>query len=121
MQRKETHTVHTQTALAMGPAGSSSSSSNASNNSTSSADTAWLHGLPLEAQQAFVPIISHAWGMAVGSDMKFASAVSNESGSAVSRAVDKVMQAYLSSVCSAAAVDCMVRLLQQPYIARSGC
>lgn len=76
--------------------------------SKSSSSSEWLHGLHPQLQKAVLPTIRLAWQLAVGGDMRYPSATSNDSAS--TNAVQQLMMSYVDILFKLAATDAGVSL-----------
>jgi len=79
-----------------------------SSSSGSSGSSEWLHGLHQQLQKAVLPTIRLAWQLAVGGDMRYPSATSNDSAS--TNAVQHLMMGYVDLLFKFAATDAAVSL-----------
>jgi hypothetical protein len=77
-----------------------------SSTNTSSSSGVWLQGLNQQLQQAVLPTVKLAWQMAVGADMRFPTATSNEAIDA--GPVQRVAAAYSDLLFKYAATDPVV-------------
>lgn len=73
---------------------------------STSSSTAWLAGLPQEFQAAIHTDVKKAWDLAVGADMKFPSATSNEPFNP--SVVERMLAAYVRELIRLAGTDFQV-------------